>query len=109
MWLVFWVAPIYGKLHPLVYLTITAIGGAFLVNTAQGVGSAIAHSLLFKDDPAQNQFLLWPLYVLIVFMILAALFQISFLNKSLQYFSASIVNPVNYVFFSTATIITSYF
>jgi hypothetical protein len=49
----------------------------------------------------------WELYVLGVFVVCAAVFEIKYLNKSLVFFSTSIVTPVNYVFFSSATILTS--
>jgi hypothetical protein len=58
----------------------------------------------WQDD---NQFLKWELYVLGVFVICAAIFEIKYLNKALTHFSTSIVTPVSYVFFSTLTILTS--
>ena len=69
------------------------------------MGSSILYSI--RNWDRDNQFVHWELYVLIVFSIGAAMFQVVYLNKSLHHFSASIVTPVNYVFFSTATIITS--
>ena len=97
-------APAYGSTQPIVYLSITSIGGAFLVNAAQGLGSSIVYTV---DHPYDNQFKQWPIYPLIVFTIASAIFQVNYLNKSLQYFTTSIVTPVNYVFFSTATLVTS--
>jgi magnesium-transporting ATPase (P-type) len=44
---------------------------------------------------------------LATFVVASAIFQVLYLNKSLQHFSTSIVTPVYYVFFSTATLITS--
>ncbi len=64
----------------------------------------MVYSLSHSND---NQFLHWPIYPLILFVIVMAIFQVNYLNKSLQFFSASIVTPVNYVFFSTATLVTS--
>ena len=104
IYLVFRLGPLYGKTQPVVFLSITSIGGAFLVNSAQGLGSSIVYSI---SNPEDTQFRHWSMYPLIVFTLACAVFQINYLNKSLQYFSASIVTPVNYVFFSTATLITS--
>jgi hypothetical protein len=50
---------------------------------------------------------LWEFYPLTAFVIASCLFQVKYLNKALACFSASIVTPLNYVFFSTATIATS--
>ena len=70
-----------------------------------GLGSSILYSI--RNWENGNQFVHWELYALIIFSIGAAMFQVVYLNKSLHHFSASIVTPVNYVFFSTATIVTS--
>ncbi len=35
-WLIIYIAPVYGTTQPVVYLSITSIGSAFLVNSAQG-------------------------------------------------------------------------
>jgi hypothetical protein len=37
IWLVFKVGPKYGHVHPAIYLSITALGGAYLVASAQGI------------------------------------------------------------------------
>jgi uncharacterized membrane protein len=39
IWLIFYIAPVYGETQPIVYLSITSIGGAFLVNSAQGTST----------------------------------------------------------------------
>ncbi|KAJ3262257.1 hypothetical protein HK103_002670 [Boothiomyces macroporosus] len=104
IWLIFKVGPVYGHVQPIVYLSINAFAGAYLVNSAQGFGSSVVYTIRNTGD---NQFLHWPIYPLFVFMCLDAVLQINYLNKSLQHFSTSIVTPVSYVFFSTTTIITS--
>ncbi|KAI8901661.1 magnesium transporter [Globomyces pollinis-pini] len=105
VWLVVYIAPLYGKTQPVVYLSITSIGGAFLVNAAQGFGSSIVYTTRHWED--DNQFRYWGFYPLTAFIGLSAVFQIHYLNLSLLYFSNSIVTPVNYVFFASFTIITS--
>jgi hypothetical protein len=103
-YLIFRLAPLYGSTQPIIYLSITSLGGAFLVNAAQGLGSSIVYSI---SSPEDSQFRIWTMYPLIAFTLFSAIFQVNYLNKSLQFFSTSIVTPVNYVFFSTATLITS--
>ena len=103
-YLVFRLGPLYGSTQPIIYLSITSLGGAFLVNAAQGLGSSIVYSI---SSPEDSQFKHWAMYPLMAFTLFCAIFQVNFLNKSLQHFSTSIVTPVNYVFFSTATLITS--
>ncbi|KAJ3325173.1 hypothetical protein HDV06_004963 [Boothiomyces sp. JEL0866] len=105
LYMVFKVGPKYGHVHPAVFLTITAIGGSYLVSSAQGFGAAIVYSI--QNWQTDNQFLLWPIYPLGVFVVCTALFQVNYLNKALAHFSASIVTPLNYVFFSFATMATT--
>jgi hypothetical protein len=47
------------------------------------------------------------MYPLILFVIAAVIFQVNYLNKALFHFSTSIVTPLNFVFFSTSTLLTS--
>jgi hypothetical protein len=42
-----------------------------------------------------------------IFVVSTALFQVNYLNKALASFSASIVTPLNFVFFSFATLLTT--
>jgi magnesium transporter len=110
VYLVFYAGPRWGHTQPIVYLSTTSLGGAFLVNAAQGFGSSVVYTIRnYNSDQVKdwNQFALWGIYPLMLFIACSATFQINYLNKSLQYFSTSIVTPVNYVFFSTATLITS--
>jgi drug/metabolite transporter (DMT)-like permease len=93
--------PVYGSTQPAVYLTLVSIGGAFLVNAAQGLfkliaglGSSILYSI--RNWNTDNQFLYWEMYPLIAFAIASAVFQIIYLNRSLHHFSANIVTPVEY-------------
>ncbi|KAJ1338964.1 hypothetical protein BSLG_006103 [Batrachochytrium salamandrivorans] len=79
--------------------------GSFLVNAAQGFGSSVVYTLRHWDD--DNQFKQWPLYPIFVFIVFTVVIQINYLNKSLSYFSTSIVTPVYFVFFSSATLTTS--
>ncbi|KAJ3094937.1 hypothetical protein HDU97_007433 [Phlyctochytrium planicorne] len=70
-----------------------------------GFGSSVVYTTRHWDDG--NQFLQWPIYPLILFIIFTVCVQIHFLNKSLNQFSTAIVTPVYYVFFTTMTLISS--
>eukprot|EP00842_Homolaphlyctis_polyrhiza_P004219 jgi/Hompol1/4799/HPOL_003909-RA len=105
VYLIFHIAPRYGHVHPVVYISVTSIVGSFLVNAAQGFGSSLVYT--FKHWEDNNQFLQWPIYPLIMFIAVAVVMQVNYLNKALSHFSTSIVTPVYFVFFSTATLTTS--
>lgn len=47
------------------------------------------------------------MYPLAAFVVLICMFQVNYLNKALEHFSASIVTPLNFVFFSFATLLTT--
>jgi hypothetical protein len=75
-----------------------------------GFGSSVVYTIRnYNSNEIENwnHFTYWGIYPLMLFIACSATFQINYLNKSLQHFSTSIVTPVNYVFFSTATLITS--
>ncbi|KAJ2998485.1 hypothetical protein HDV02_004493 [Globomyces sp. JEL0801] len=103
--LVFKLGPQYGHAHPAVYLSITALAGAYLVCSAQGLGTAIVWSV--RNWDSDNQFLKWEFYPLLLFVVYTIIFQVKYLNKALAHFSASIVTPLKFVFFSTSVIITT--
>ena len=105
LYLVFFVGPKYGTKHPACYLSVVAIVGAYLVLSAQGMGAAMVHS--FANWETDNQFKLWSFYPLLAFVILCVINQVNFLNKALTHFSPSVVAPINYVFFTTFTLISS--
>lgn len=110
LWLVFKIGPVYGESQPVVYLAITSIGGSYLVNAAQGFGSSLVYTIRnYGSSTVENwnQFKYWGIYPLMAFIVCSAIFQINYLNKSLKYFSANIVTPVNYVLFTTLTLIAS--
>jgi len=105
--LIFWAGPRYGDKNPLVYISVAALGGSFLVQVAGAVGASIVYSI--SNWTTDNQFLQWSLYVLVVFIAFMAVFQVNFTNKALRFFSAGIVMPMFYVCFTTATLITFLF
>ncbi|KAI8812110.1 magnesium transporter, partial [Cladochytrium replicatum] len=103
--LIYWVAPVYGHRTPAIYITICSLFGSYLVLSTQGVGAAIVHS--FANWETDNQFKQWSLYPLIIMIAITVCFQLHFLNKALNIFSTAVVTPVYYVFFSTATLIST--
>lgn len=105
LYTVFYLGPRYGAKHPAVYLSVVAIVGSYLVVSAQGWGAAIVYSA--ENWETDNQFKLWSFYLLMFFVGLTAVNQIIFLNKALNYFSPSIVAPIEYVFFTTMTLVSS--
>ncbi|RMZ81383.1 hypothetical protein DV738_g2200, partial [Chaetothyriales sp. CBS 135597] len=98
----FFVAPKYGKKSMLVYLSICSLVGGLSVVATQGLGSAVVAQASGK--PQFNQ---WFLYVLLVFVVATLIVEIVYLNKALNLFNAALVTPTYYVFFTSATIITS--
>ena len=103
--LIYFAAPKYGATYPIVYITICSLVGSFLVLSIQGkstkqtfieflvlgFGSSIIYSIAHWED--DNQFLLWQMYVLIAFILLAVVMQINYLNKALNLFSTAIITP----------------
>ncbi|KAF2263944.1 DUF803-domain-containing protein [Lojkania enalia] len=97
-----WLGPKYGKKTMMVYLTVCSLIGGLSVVATQGLGAAIV-----AQAGGKPQFNQWFLYVLLVFVIATLLVEIIYLNKALNLFNAALVTPTYYVFFTTATIVTS--
>ncbi|KAF3922066.1 hypothetical protein ABW20_dc0108194 [Dactylellina cionopaga] len=102
LFVIFWVGPRYGDKSMMVYLSVcSAIGGLSVVAT-QGLGAAVV-----AQAGGKPQFNQWFLYVLLVFVIVTLVTEIYYLNKALNIYNAALVTPTYYVFFTSATIITS--
>ncbi|KAI9781117.1 MAG: hypothetical protein M1816_002475 [Peltula sp. TS41687] len=97
-----WAGPRYGKKSMLVYLSICSFIGGLSVVATQGLGAAIVTQA--AGTPQFNQ---WFLYVLLVFVIATLVTEIIYLNKALNLYNAALVTPTYYVFFTSATIVTS--
>ncbi|KAG7004467.1 hypothetical protein G7Y79_00025g057530 [Physcia stellaris] len=98
----FWVGPRYGKKSMLVYLSICSLIGGLSVVATQGLGAAIVTQI--GGTKQYNQPFL---YILFVFVIATLVTEIIFLNKALNIFNAALVTPTYYVFFTSATLVTS--
>lgn len=84
LYLIYYVAPIYGKKHMLVYITICSLVGSISVMAAKGFGIAIKITIQGK-----NQFTEASTYVFGFTVILCALTQINYFNKALDLFSTN--------------------
>ncbi|KAJ3233914.1 hypothetical protein HDU78_006172 [Chytriomyces hyalinus] len=105
--LIYYAEPRYARTNPFVYVAMSSCGGAYLVLSAQGVGSSIVTTVRYF--PENNQFLQWPMYPLILFMVLTIVFQITYLNKAMAAYSTAIIYPIHYVCFTGVTIISTAF
>ncbi|KAI4671357.1 uncharacterized protein J4E88_009021 [Alternaria novae-zelandiae] len=99
-----WLGPKYGKKTMMVYITICSLIGGLSVVATQGLGAAVVAQ---ASGTYGGQFKEWFLYVLLVFVVVTLLTEIIYLNKALNLFNAALVTPTYYVFFTSATIVTS--
>ncbi|KAF3907500.1 hypothetical protein AA313_de0200785 [Arthrobotrys entomopaga] len=102
LFVIFWVGPRYGEKSMLVYLSVCSMIGGLSVVATQGLGAAVV-----AQAGGKPQFNQWFLYVLLVFVVITLLTEIYYLNKALNIFNAALVTPTYYVFFTSATIVTS--
>ncbi|KAF1832461.1 DUF803-domain-containing protein [Decorospora gaudefroyi] len=99
-----YLGPKYGKKTMMVYITICSLIGGLSVVATQGLGAAVVAQ---ASGTYGGQFKEWFLYVLLVFVVATLLTEIIYLNKALNLFNAALVTPTYYVFFTSATIVTS--
>jgi multidrug transporter EmrE-like cation transporter len=101
--MIYKVAPVYGKRNPLIYISICSTVGSVSVMSVKAFG--IALKLTFAGN---NQFSHPSTYVFMVVTVVCILTQMNYFNKALSQFSTSIVNPLYYVTFTTATLCASF-
>ncbi|WRT70009.1 uncharacterized protein IL334_007002 [Kwoniella shivajii] len=101
--MVFFVAPKWGKKSMLPYISICSLIGGISVSCTQGLGASIVTSI-----QGNNQVKNWFFWFLFVFVVVTLLIEINYLNKALELFNTSMVVPVYFCFFSSATLITSF-
>ncbi|KAH0847389.1 Magnesium transporter NIPA2 [Fonsecaea pedrosoi] len=97
------IKPVYGKKNPLIYMSICSTAGSVSVMSIKGFGIAV--KLTFAGN---NQFSHPSTYVFMVVTVVCILTQMNYFNKALSQFSTSIVNPLYYVTFTTATLCASF-
>lgn len=102
LYLIFKVAPKYGKQNVIVYVAICSLLGSMSVMAAKAFGVALKLTI-----EGNNQLDRFSTYFFAAAVLASALTQINYFNKALDLFSTNIVTPVYYVFFTSATIVAS--
>lgn len=101
--MIYVVAPKYGKKIPMVYVSICSTVGSISVMSIKGFGIAV--KLTFQG---KNQFTHLSTYVFAIVVCVCIALQLTYLNKALDQFDISIVNPLYYVTFTTFTLCASF-
>ncbi|KAF2756843.1 DUF803-domain-containing protein [Pseudovirgaria hyperparasitica] len=103
VFMIYKVAPKYGRTNPMIYLSICSTTGSISVMAIKGFG--IALKLTFAG---KNQFVYPSTYIFLIVVVVCILTQMNYFNKALSQFSTSIVNPLYYVTFTTCTLLASF-
>ncbi|KAI1939200.1 hypothetical protein LOZ39_003404 [Ophidiomyces ophidiicola] len=101
--MIYRVAPVYGKKNPMIYISICSTVGSVSVMSVKAFGIALKLTLA-----GNNQFSHPSTYVFVIVVVCCILTQMNYFNKALSQFSTSIVNPLYYVTFTTATLCASF-
>ncbi|KAG5300488.1 DUF803 domain-containing protein [Histoplasma ohiense] len=101
--MIYRVAPRYGKKNPLIYISICSTVGSVSVMSVKAFGIALKLTLA-----GHNQFSHPSTYAFAIVVVCCILTQMNYFNKALSQFSTSIVNPLYYVTFTTATLCASF-
>lgn len=101
--MIYMVAPKYGRKNPMVYVSICSTVGSVSVMAIKGFGIAV--KLTFQGN---NQFTHPSTYVFAIVVAVCIVTQMNYFNKALDQFDTSIVNPLYYVTFTTATLCASF-
>ncbi|KAJ5578560.1 DUF803-domain-containing protein [Penicillium hispanicum] len=101
--MIYRVAPVHGKKNPLIFISICSTVGSVSVMSIKAFGIAVKLTL-----GGNNQFVHASTYVFAIVTGFCILTQMNYFNKALNSFSTSIVNPLYYVTFTTATICASF-
>ncbi|KAL2822341.1 magnesium transporter NIPA-domain-containing protein [Aspergillus cavernicola] len=101
--MIYRVAPIYGKRNPLIFISICSTVGSVSVMSVKAFGIALKLTI-----GGNNQFTHASTYVFLIVTAFCILTQMNYFNKALTEFSTSIVNPLYYVTFTTATLCASF-
>lgn len=101
--MIYRVAPRYGKNNPMIYISICSTVGSVSVMSVKAFGIALKLTLA-----GHNQFTHPSTYVFAIVVAGCILTQMNYFNKALSQFSTSIVNPLYYVTFTTATLCASF-
>ncbi|SCV01783.1 LANO_0F13520g1_1 [Lachancea nothofagi CBS 11611] len=97
------VVPTYGTKNPIVYISICSTVGSISVMSIKAFGIALKLTL-----SGNNQFTHLSTYFFITVVVVCIMTQMNYFNKALDQFDTSIVNPLYYVTFTTATLVASF-
>lgn len=103
VFMIFRIAPKFGPTHPMVYISICSAVGSISVCAIKAFGIALKLTL-----SGNNQFSHPSTYIFIITVVVCILTQMNYFNKALAQFDTSIVNPLYYVTFTTATLCASF-
>lgn len=101
--MIFIVSPKYGKKNPMVYISICSTVGSISVMAIKGFGIAVKLTI-----QGNNQFTHFSTYVFATIVTVCIAVQLNYLNKALDQYDISIVNPLYYVTFTTFTLCASF-
>ncbi|EEP78039.1 hypothetical protein UREG_02888 [Uncinocarpus reesii 1704] len=101
--MIYRVAPLHGKKNPMIYISICSTVGSVSVMAVKAFGIALKLTLA-----GSNQFTHPSTYAFAIVVVCCILTQMNYFNKALSQFSTSIVNPLYYVTFTTATLCASF-
>ncbi|KAI9852494.1 MAG: hypothetical protein M1838_000588 [Thelocarpon superellum] len=101
--MIYHIAPRYGRTNPLIYISICSTVGSVSVMSVKAFGIALKLTLA-----GNNQFSHPSTYVFVIVVVVCILTQMNYFNKALSQFSTSLVNPLYYVTFTTATLCASF-
>ncbi|EPB82297.1 hypothetical protein HMPREF1544_10977 [Mucor circinelloides 1006PhL] len=102
LFMIYKVAPKYGKRNPFIYISICSLVGSVSVMAIKAFG--IALKLTFAGN---NQFTHPSTYAFLIVVAVCIITQMNYFNKALEQFSTNVVNPIYFVCFTTATIAAS--
>lgn len=100
--LILFAAPRFGQTHILVYISICSLLGAFTVSSVKGL--AIVLQTCIYDYKVFANPLTW---ILLITLLVSIVFQVNYLNKSLDMFNTQMVYPIYYVLFTSVVLCTS--
>ena len=88
LYLIYYVGPVYGKTHMLVYISVCSLVGSISVMAVKGL--AVAVKLTFAG---QNQFKYFSSWLFLITVVVCAVTQVNYFNKALDLFSTNRVTP----------------
>lgn len=88
LYLIFVVAPKYGKDNMLIYVTISSLLGSISVMAVKGFGIALK-----LTSSGNNQFVHLSTYIFLIVVVFCAITQTAYFNKALDLFSTNRVTP----------------